>query len=266
MNSWQALLERPGNGNHIAQVYQDEDFLIEALSHFVGSGLAQGDGVVVFATSRHWEACLRRLGAHLAAPQDAELRGQLVVMDARTALSRFMVDGMPDWKKFQDLVGTVINLTRRRYPRIRVFGEMVDLLWQRGERSAALRLEELWNHLIKVQDLTLCCAYRMDAFDESNYHGALQQVCGLHSHLVPARDDRGFEDRVNRASESLVGPHISKLLRSLSLARRPAATDMPDAQSTMLWMKEYMPITAGKVLSRVRPRRRKRTAREAAEA
>ena len=68
MNSWRALLEGPAEGAHIAQVYQDDDFLIDMLSHFVRSGLARGEGVVLFVTPRHWEACVRRLGAQGAAP------------------------------------------------------------------------------------------------------------------------------------------------------------------------------------------------------
>ncbi|MGQ0750162.1 MAG: MEDS domain-containing protein [Betaproteobacteria bacterium] len=250
MNSWRSLLEAPVDGNHIVQVYQDDDSLIDTLSHFVGSGLARGEGVVVFVTPRHWEACLRRLGAHGVAPHDAELRGQLVVVDARAALARLMVDGTPDWKTFQDLVGTVINLTRRKYPRVRAFGEMVDLLWQRGQRAAALRLEELWNHLIKVQSLTLCCGYRMDPLEGD----ALQRVCSVHTHLVAAGDHEHLEARVGRASDEVLGPFIARLMRDLAAARRPP-TEMPDVQATLLWMKEHMPITAAKVLSRLRVKR-----------
>ena len=253
MKSWRSLLEAPADGNHIVQVYEDDDFLVDALSHFVGSGLARGEGVVLFVAPRHWEACLRRLGAHRVAPHDAELRGQLAVINARTALARLMVDGMPDWKTFQDLVGTVINLTRRKYPRVRAFGEMVDLLWQHGERAAALRLEELWNHMIKVQSLTLCCAYRMDPLDGD----AVQNVCRQHSHLLPAHDYEQLEARVGRASDAVLGTGIARLVRDLAAARRPS-TEMPAAQAMLLWMKEHMPISAEKVLSRLRAGRRRK--------
>lgn len=251
MNSWQPLLARPREGHHIAHLYQDDEFLVEALSHFVRTGLAQGEGVAVFVTSGHWDACVRKLAAHKISLRDAELRGQLVFMDAGMALSVLMVEGMPDWKVFQDVVGTVINFTRRRYSRVRAFGEMVNLLWQREERAAALRLEQLWNNLLKVQDLSLCCAYRMDSLREDGSDAALQEVCGMHSHLIPGRDYEELEDGVNRAAEALVGRRIAALLRQLAGARR-LATQMPDAQSTVLWMKEHMPVTAAKVLSQAR--------------
>lgn len=250
---WQELLARPLDGNHIAQIYQDEDFLTEALSHFAGAGLGRGEGVVVIVTPRHWDACARRLKSQGLALQEAELRGQLAVLDAGEALSQFMVDGMPDWKGFQDVVGSVINQTRRCYVKVRAFGEMVDILWQRRECHAAMRLEELWNHLVKVQDLSLCCAYRINNLDDEAYNGPLESVCEMHSHLIPAQDHVELEGTVRHASEDVLGADLTRVLLSLAAARRPA-THMPAAQSTLLWLKEHMPLTASKVLSRVRAR------------
>ena len=49
-------------------------------------------------------------------------------------------------------------------PSLRAYGEMVDVLWRRGEKSAALRLEELWNELQARRSFTLLCAYAMGKF------------------------------------------------------------------------------------------------------
>jgi hypothetical protein len=247
--AWEGLLVRPQDGHHIAQLYQDDEFLIEALSHFVGSGLAQGDGVVVIATAQHWEACVRQLKSQDMTLQEAELRGQLAVLDAVDTLSRFMIEGMPDWKSFQDIVGAVINRTRRRYAKVRAL--TVDILWQRGECPAAMRLEELWNHLVKVQDLSLCCAYRIDNLGAASYDGHLQSVCEMHSHLIPQRDYDWLEKNVKQASNDVLGSSLASLLHSLAAAC-PPAIHMPAAQATLLWLKEHMPITASTVLSRLR--------------
>ena len=248
--TWQELLARPLDGNHIAQIYRDEDFLIDALSHFVATGLAQGDGVVVIATPEHWDACVVCFETRDLLLQDAALRGQLLVLDAGKTLPTLMVDGMPDWKRFQDAVGTVINRTRRQYAKIRAFDEMVDILWQRGARPAAIRLEQLWNHLVKVQDLALCCAYRIDNLDDEAY-GALEHVCAMHSHLIPARDYDRLEQTVKIASDDVLGAPLARMLQSLAFARQPP-THMPSAQATLLWLKEHMPLTASKVLARIR--------------
>jgi hypothetical protein len=54
-------------------------------------------------------------------------------------------------------------------------------------------------------------------------------------------------------------------MRDLAAARRPP-TEMPDAQSMLLWMREHMPITADRVLSRLRASRRKKVKPVPAEA
>ncbi len=78
---------------------------------------------------------------------------------------------------------------------MRAYGEMVDVLWQRGERDAAIRLEEFWNDLAKLQTFSLLCAYEMDPLDPAAYH-PLECVCKVHTHLIPAADYRRFNQAV----------------------------------------------------------------------
>jgi len=52
---------------------------------------------------------------------------------------------------------------------VRAYGEMVDVLWQRGERDAAIRLEEFWNDLARLQTFSLLCAYCIDHLDPQAY-------------------------------------------------------------------------------------------------
>src|SRR5438552_1535516 len=57
---WKDLLARPAEGFHIVQVYDDSEFLEEAVSLFIRTGLKIGEGVLVVATPAHREAFLRR--------------------------------------------------------------------------------------------------------------------------------------------------------------------------------------------------------------
>lgn len=79
-------------------------------------------------------------------------------------LDRLMVNGSPDANLFQSLIGGIIDAAHAggRFPRLRAYGEMVNLLWEKGELAAALHLEELWNHLCKQRPFYLHCAYEMD--------------------------------------------------------------------------------------------------------
>jgi hypothetical protein len=63
---------------------------------------------------------------------------------------------------------------------VRVFGEMVSLIWQSRQRATE-RLEELWNQVIQEHSVPLLCAYalagnRPDAFPSS--------LLTCHSHAV----------------------------------------------------------------------------------
>ena len=57
----------------------------------------------------------------------------------------------PDGTRFRQTVGGLVEpmLAGLAGKRLRVYGEMVDLLWRDGHHQAALWLEEIWNDLAK---------------------------------------------------------------------------------------------------------------------
>lgn len=68
-----------------------------------------------------------------------------------------------------------------------MYGEMVNLLWEKGNLSAALRLEQLWNELGKTHSFALHCSYAMDIFDPATHCCcALEGV--QHSHIIPVEN------------------------------------------------------------------------------
>jgi hypothetical protein len=164
-----------------------------------------------------------------------------------------MRDGTPDWNSFHAVVGGLIAELRLQYPTVRAYGEMVDILWQNGERDAAIRLEEYWNELGKLQTFSLFCAYFMDNLDAGTYGGPLECVCKVHTHLIPARDYGRFNEAVTEASRKVLDDPLSQMMISLAASRRPS-TEMPLGQAVLLWLQRNMPRTAEKVLSEVRAR------------
>jgi len=67
---------------------------------------------------------------------------------------------------------------------VRVYGEMVNLLWQDGETRAAAVLEGMWNELAQKASFTLLCAYHVDA-EKPGHEERLHDVCSAHTHLIP---------------------------------------------------------------------------------
>jgi hypothetical protein len=251
--TWPELLREPASGSHFVQVYADEAFLLEALAEYVGTGLRRGEAAILITTPAHRSAFLSRLESDGIAASATVRRRQLVLLDADETLARFTTGGMPDWQSFHALIGGVIAKIRLDYPAVRAYGEMVDVLWQRGERDAALRLEEFWNDLARLQTFSLLCTYKLDNLDGAAYRGPLECICKVHTHLIPAHDYHRFNDAVLQASEEVLDKPLAQMLLSLSERHRPE-TAMPQGQATLLWLQRNMPRTAEKVLAQVRSR------------
>src|SRR6185369_7786896 len=112
--------------------------------------------------------------------------GQYISLDAAQTLSKFIVDGLPDERRFHELIGRVLTRAADGGHHVRAFGEMVALLWKEGNYNGAIRLEELWNNLQKTNSFSLFCAYPMSGMESEESAESLSKVCLSHSHVIPA--------------------------------------------------------------------------------
>jgi hypothetical protein len=240
------ILQNPGEHDHFVQLYEELDPLAEAVAQYVDTGLRRGEAAVLIATPEHRHAFLSKFNFRPALSS-----GSLKLLDAERTLERFMTNGMPEWAAFHRIIGGLIAELRLQYPAVRAYGEMVDVLWQRGEREAAIRLEEYWNELGRLQTFSLFCAYRMSALDSAAYGGPLESVCKTHTHLIPAPDTASFDQAVQAASRNILDQPLADILLSLAANHRQS-TCMPAGQAALFWLKQNMPHTAEKVLSELR--------------
>ena len=171
---------------HSMQVYDADAHLLDAVSHFTGTGLAAGEAVVVIATASHRDQLDTRLRTQGVDVATARAREQYVLLDAAETLAQVMVDGCPEAPRFVDVVGGVIAHVGSRFPRVRAFGEMVALLWAAGNLGAALRLEALWNELAARHPFSLLCAYPLRGFARAAQAPQLLTICAAHTHVLPA--------------------------------------------------------------------------------
>lgn len=180
--------------DHIVQFYDSDAFLAERVVEFVRGGLRNSEPVVVVATAEHRELICRQLAAERVDVTQESALGHLTLLDARETLATFMVDGMPDWQRFKEQAATILGRFSDA-PRIRAYGEMVDVLWREGQSQAALQLEELWNVLAQTYPIALLCGYTMSNFPCQTDAARFDRVCAAHSHVLPteayARDTKG---------------------------------------------------------------------------
>jgi KaiC/GvpD/RAD55 family RecA-like ATPase len=168
---------------HILQVYGRQDALLDALEDFVSSGLEAGECVIVVATRSHREALDARLeaGGHDMRAVIADDR--FIALSAHDTLERFMVRGKPDEALLRSTLGPVLARGRAGGRKVRAFGEMVALLWARGNHDATVDLELLWNRVLQEQEMPLFCAYPSVGFN-AKVTPQVNAIRAAHSHVV----------------------------------------------------------------------------------
>ncbi|HEY4912181.1 MAG TPA: PAS domain S-box protein, partial [Methylomirabilota bacterium] len=193
------------NGSaHVVQFYNDEPFLLDAIGRFIGPALGAGEACLIIATASHHAQIAEQLTARGFDLSALSERGRYVTLDAAETLSRFMVDGWPDEKRFLEVVGATVAraVAAGQVPHVHAFGEMVALLCAEGRVEAAIRLEELWNDLAKTLAFSLLCAYPLAAFRGQSSGATLLRICGAHSCAFPSEGLNGHADRLG----FIVGP------------------------------------------------------------
>lgn len=169
---------------HVVDFYDDESEIVAAVVGYVAEGWARHETVLVVATDEHRRDTDAALAARGTDPAAARASGHYVTLDAQDTLQSFMVGGKPQPEAFTSHVGGVVESLLRQGRPVRIYGEMVALLWQEGNVAAALAVEALWNDLATQLSFALLCAYPSQVLGES-WLSDLRRLCELHSQLEP---------------------------------------------------------------------------------
>jgi hypothetical protein len=253
--SYDQLLENAEPEGHLVQLYDaDEELLTRNVSSYLWEGLKLGDGLLVVATPDHREAIPRRLEELGADHERAVREGRLVFLDAQETLDRFMVDGQPDWDRFEAAVGSALREVHARVngKGLRVHGEMVGILWKAGQRSAAIRLEKFWNKLLTSITFNLFCAYPIDVFGDDFQLAEIDGLLCAHTHLLPGGAEADIESAVNRAMDEILGARAERLRPLIKANYRPSWAAIPRAEAMVLWLRNNLPDYAHEILDRAR--------------
>ena len=179
-------LQRMDGHAHLVEFYETDDFLADSVRDYLLPALREGDAAIVVATPDHERLFCAQLAAAGIGVDVARAERRLVVLDAAESLERFMVDGMPDETRFRAVIGGLIAEAAAGPRGVRVYGEMVAVLWTRGQVAAAIALEDLWNDLSQTHPFSLFCAYPMRVFDRDSSTAGFRRVCQQHSEVIPS--------------------------------------------------------------------------------
>ena len=172
--------------DHVCQLYPTEATFLNALESYVASGLRHGESVVVIATAAHLHALEQRLRIGNWIDIDrARWEDRYIAVLAQETLDKLMVDDWPNSERFEHAVMQLIDRARGKQKReVRLFGEMVALLWAQGKAGAVHRLEHLWHEVVKREGVPLYCAYPRSAFGDET-QATVRQICAAHDKVLP---------------------------------------------------------------------------------
>ena len=214
------------DSQHRVQFYIDDRFLVRSLAGYVSNALAAGSSAILVVNQAHRDRLMEELargGVDLAAVTG---QGSLVAMDASDTLAQFMADGSLDEGLFREKMGRVIATAtaahRDQDSKIVIFGEMGTLLWERGDRTSAVRLEQLWNRLSEVHSFQLCCAYFLGCFDRQIHTEPFSRICGEHQVVIPAESYSDLPDENRRLRTVARLQQIEQVLKTKSVQCRLA--------------------------------------------
>jgi hypothetical protein len=178
------LTDGPDGVRHVVQFYARDDELLDTVPDFLLDALHVDGVAIAVATASHrlaFEARIAAAGIDVAAAKRSE---NLVTLDADETLQGFLVDGRPDLAGFESILGGLIRKAAARGRPVRIFGEMVSLLWDAGHVSAAVEVETFWDDLCRQLRFGLFCAYRINELAGEDESEAFAEVCSLHATVV----------------------------------------------------------------------------------
>jgi hypothetical protein len=170
--------------DHLVQIYENDDVIMDALEGFVSSGFNAGDSVIIIATDVHLAALEQRLKAAGFNLNALRLYDQFIALDAAECLSKFMVEGWPVDHLFLRFVTDLVTRARGKNERkVRAYGEMVAILWEKGHNGATVQLEYLWNKFCETETFCLFCAYPKSGFTQ-DLGSSVNHICSAHTKLI----------------------------------------------------------------------------------
>jgi hypothetical protein len=170
---------------HIMKLYSQKDSLCQSVARFLRAGLDVGEGAILLASIAHIDFIIEALMDLGIDVESAVSSGQIVLLEAEKALSHFIIDDKVDEVLFERVIGKAFDAMANGFPRVRAFGEMVNILCANGNYSAAIELEGLWCDLLATRSVSLMCGYDQSSFEGNAHQVAFDSICLCHTHVLP---------------------------------------------------------------------------------
>ena len=155
-------------------IFSSEDELLQdSLARFLAAALKSGDAAIVWATESHLDTLRQRLQVRGVEVDAAIQAGTYIAADAAEAADAariaLVIEGL----------SMAASRAGKKLPRVVACGERAGRLWAEGRIDEALRIEQLFNELLKSRDdLDVLCVYPLPHRHDGK---SFSRVCEGHS-------------------------------------------------------------------------------------
>ncbi len=172
-----------GTEPHLVQLYRTPRGLARTVATWVFPCLSGGGGAILVGTPAQVDQIRFALGELNVNARDLERAGRLVVVDAAVLLGELQRENLDSAvlsRKMARIVTGIRAACQDTAAPIRGWGEMVNILANRGNTADALELEHAWNVVLAAEQIRLLCSYDVGALTNDAYTGLWADVSATH--------------------------------------------------------------------------------------
>lgn len=166
--------------DQIVQVYENETVFYNTLEGFAGDGILKKEKVIIIASPEHLQYLEHRMRIQKFDIDQLRKDNLYVTLDAENSLSLFSSGNKLNQDKFLDFI---LPLVQGKYGRVRIFSEMVAILWSKGALEARQTLVGFWKDLLNKDCYCIYCAYPKSAFLPGK-ETEIKAICDSYSKVI----------------------------------------------------------------------------------
>ncbi len=166
--------------DHVGQFFDSAESRVESVARFLGAPCRDGLPIVCVSRRSHGSAIIEQMRRTGVPVDRAIAERRAMFYDAAQTLQRICRNGSPDATLFDQVIA--VNVTEAaRGGIVHAYGEIADILAERGDYSDAVMLEAFWNRLGARVPLTRLCGYAAAHFVAPETRQALRQIRAAHT-------------------------------------------------------------------------------------
>jgi CheY-like chemotaxis protein len=168
---------------HEVLFYSEDSVFLENGVLFLRGALESGGAAVAIITAAHGQSLVQRLESEGFDVNRAISQGRYTFVDVGEYLSKVVVNGVPDFKRFTKVLGGVVKSALKarmtEHSRVAIFGECSGTLCAEGNFDGAIQMESF-----DTGDIDVLCTYSEKAFEQTDGDPVYEDICAAHTAVL----------------------------------------------------------------------------------